>query len=78
MRRLFGTFFGDKGYISKAPGEEFFVSKGLRHITKLQTNMCDRLLTHADKLLLRKRTLNAIVCTQIRVLRRRKSRLLGQ
>ena len=57
VRRLFGKLFADKGYISQPLAERLLVEHGLQLITKLRKNMQNRLLTLADKLLLRKRAL---------------------
>jgi hypothetical protein len=57
VRRLFGSLFGDRGYISQDLAEELLVTHGLHLITKLRKNMRNRLLSVADKLLLRKRAL---------------------
>jgi Transposase DDE domain len=57
VRRLFGTLFGDRGYICQELAEALFVRQGLRLITKLRKNMRSRLLTVTDTLLLRKRAI---------------------
>ena len=56
-RRLFGTLFGDKGYVSQPLAEQLLVTQGLRLITKLRKQMHNRLLLLSDKLLLRKRAI---------------------
>ncbi|MGZ3673759.1 MAG: IS982 family transposase, partial [Ktedonobacterales bacterium] len=65
VRRLFGKLFGDRGYISQALAEQLFTTRGIVLITKLRKNMRERLLAYTDKLLLRKRALIEIVCTQM-------------
>jgi hypothetical protein len=57
VRRLFGRLFGDRGYISRELAEQLFVTQGVRLITKLRKNMRNRLLSLAEKLLLRKRAI---------------------
>ncbi len=46
--------FGDKGYISKKVAE-MLIQRGLKLITKLQSNMKNKLLTLHDKWLLKQR-----------------------
>ena len=65
-RRLFGKLFGDRGYISQALVEQLFTTSGLRLITKVRKNMRERLVTYADKLLLRKRALIESVNDQLK------------
>jgi hypothetical protein len=65
-RRLFGKLFGDKGYISQPRAEQLLVEHGLHLITKLRTNMRNRLLPLADKLLLRKRALIETIHDQLK------------
>ena len=65
LRRIFGRLFGDKGYISQALAEQLFLAQGLRLITKLRKNMHNVLMDPSDKVLLRKRALIEIVCTQM-------------
>lgn len=59
--RLFGKLVGDKGYISRPLFEQLFV-RGLQLITRVKSNMKNRLILLWDKLLLRKR---AVVETTI-------------
>jgi Transposase DDE domain len=65
-RRLFGRLFGDRGYISQPLAEQLLVARGIHLITKLRTNMRNRLLTLADKLLLRKRAIIESVNDQLK------------
>ena len=53
---LFGKLVGDKGYISQELFEQLF-SRGLQLITRIKSNMKNRLILLWDKLLLRKRAL---------------------
>ena len=53
VKRLFGKLFGDKGYLSQALFEQL-LEQGVQLITKLKSNMKNRLMPLADKLLLRK------------------------
>jgi len=55
--RLFGSLYGDKGYLWQPLAEQLLVTQGLRLISKLRKKMHNRLLLLSDKLLLRKRAL---------------------
>ena len=66
VRRLFGKLFGDRGYISQALAQDLLVTQGLRLITKLRTNMRNRLLAFTDKLLLRKRAIIESIVDQLK------------
>src|SRR5262249_49782218 len=57
VRGLFGRLFGDKGYISQPLAERLLVERGVRLITRLRSNMRNRLMPPGDKLLLRKRAI---------------------
>jgi len=65
-RRLFGTLFGDKGYVSQPLAEQLLVTQGLRLITKLRKQMHNRLLLLSDKLLLRKRAIIETINDQLK------------
>ena len=62
---LWGKLFGDKGYISKDLFETL-MQRGLQLITKLRSNMKNRLLPIEDKILLRKRSLIETVNDQLK------------
>ena len=53
---LFGTLFGDKGYLSQ-PRFEPLLEQGVQLIPRLQSNMKNRLMPLSDKLRLRQRAL---------------------
>lgn len=55
-KNIVGKLFGDRGYIGK-PLFKFLWQRGIQLITKLKTNMADKLMPLMDKLLLRKRAL---------------------
>ena len=55
LRAVFGKLCGDKGYISKKLQELLFVD-GIHLITSIRNNMKNSLMTMADKILLRKRS----------------------
>ncbi len=66
VKRLFGKIFTDKGYISQPLFHQLHETFGLQLITKLRTNMKNRLLPLADKLLLRKRAIIETVFDQLK------------
>ena len=66
VRRLFGKLFGDRGYISQALAEDLLLLHGVHLITKLRSNMRNRLLHVADKLLLRKRAIIESIVDQLK------------
>lgn len=55
-KRIFGKFFGDKGYISKDLFEQMFVD-GVHLVTKIKKNMKNSMMLLADKIHLKKRAL---------------------
>lgn len=63
-RQLFGKLFGDKGYISQKLFETLFV-KDVQLITKLKTNMRNRLMPMFDKIMTRKRAIIESVNDQL-------------
>lgn len=62
---LFGKLVGDKGYISQALFEQLF-GRGLQLITRIKSNMKNRLIPLWDKLLLRKRAVVETVIDQLK------------
>jgi hypothetical protein len=64
-QRLFGKLFGDKGYLSQALFEQL-LQHGVQLITKLKSNMKNRLMSLSDKLLLRKRAIIESVTDQLK------------
>ena len=62
---LFGKLFGDKGYISQPLFEQLY-AEGVQLITRLKTNMKERLIPFFDKLLLRKRSIIETVIDQLK------------
>ena len=55
LKAIFGKLFADKGYISQKLHELLFVD-GIQLITSIKNNMKNSLMTIADKILLRKRS----------------------
>jgi hypothetical protein len=66
MKGLFGKLFGDKGYLSQSLFDELFQSSGIQLITKLRSNMKNRLMSLSDKLLLRKRAIVETIIDQLK------------
>ena len=66
VRRLFGKLFGDRGYISQPLAEVLLVEHGIHLITKARKNMHGRLLSLADKRMLRKRAIIESVNDQLK------------
>jgi len=64
-QRLFGKLFGDKGYLSQAAFEQLF-QHGVQLITKLKSNMKNRLMSLNDKLLLRRRAIIETITDQLK------------
>ena len=65
-RGLFGKLIGDKGYISQALFEEFFLHANLQLITGIKSNMKNKLMPVFDKILLRKRSIIETVIDQLK------------
>ena len=66
VKRLFGKIFADKGYLSQPLFHQLLDTFGLQLITKLKSNMKNRLLPSADKLLLRKRAIVETIIDQLK------------
>ena len=64
-RELFGKLFGDKGYISQNLFETLF-SEDVQLITKLKTNMRNKLMPMFDKIMTRKRAVIESVNDQLK------------
>ena len=64
-KRLFGKLFGDKGYLSQ-PMFEQLLEHGVQLITRLKSNMKNRLMSLSDKLLLRKRAIIESITDQLK------------
>lgn len=65
VKGLFGKLFGDKGYISQ-PLFETLYDDGVRLVTRLKTNMKNRLVSIFDKIMLRKRAIIESVVDQLK------------
>jgi hypothetical protein len=64
-KRLWGKLFGDKGYLSQ-PLFEQLLAQGVQLITRLKSNMKNRLMALSDKLLLRKRAIIESITDQLK------------
>jgi len=65
VKALFGKLFGDKGYLSQ-PLTQQLRQRGIILITKLKSNMKNRLILLSDKLLLRKRSILETIVDQLK------------
>ena len=65
VKKLFGKLFGDKGYISQ-PLFEALYDDGVQLVTKLKTNMKNRLVSMFDRVMLRKRAIIESVVDQLK------------
>jgi len=66
VKSLFGKLFGDKGYLSQALFQELLDTFGIQLITKLKSNMKNKLMDFADKILLRKRSIAETIIDQLK------------
>ena len=65
VKRLFGKLFGDMAYLSQ-PLFEQLMQQGIQLITKLKSNMKNKLMLMSDKLLLRKRSIIETINDQLK------------
>ena len=66
VRQLFGKLFADKGYISHDLTRTLLEVHDLHLVTKLRSNMKDRLLEELDKFFLRKRAILESIYDQLK------------
>jgi len=64
-KKLWGKLFGDRGYISQGLFDKLF-GRGLQLITRIKSNMKNRLMPLFDKLLLRKRGIIESIIDQLK------------
>ena len=64
-KRLFGKLFGDMAYLSQSVFEQL-MQQGIHLITKLKSNMKNKLMVMTDKLLLRKRSIIETINDQLK------------
>ena len=65
VKRLFGKLFGDMAYWSQ-PIFQQLMQQGIHLITKLKSNMKNKLMVMTDKLLLRKRSIIETINDQLK------------
>jgi len=65
LKKIFGSLYADKGYISKELTELLF-SQGLHLVTGIKSNMKNILMTMRDKILLRKRSVIETINDQLK------------
>jgi transposase len=65
VQRLFGKLFGDKGYLSQ-PLADQLRHQGIQLITKVRSNMKNRLMDMTDKWLLRQRSILETIVDQLK------------
>jgi hypothetical protein len=65
VKRLFGKLFADMAYLSQ-PVFEQLMQQGIHLITKLKSNMKNKLMVMTDKLLLRKRSIIETINDQLK------------
>lgn len=65
VKHLFGKLFGDMAYLSQ-PLFEQLMQQGIHLITKLKSNMKNKLMLMTDKLLLRKRSIIETINDQLK------------
>lgn len=65
FKKLFGSLYGDKGYISKELASLLF-DQGLHLVTGIRNNMKNVLMTMRDKILLRKRSVIETINDQLK------------
>lgn len=65
VKRLFGKLFGDMAYLSQSMFEQL-MEQGIQLITKLKSNMKNKLMLMTDKLLLRKRSIIETINDQLK------------
>lgn len=66
LQQIFGKVFADKGYVSQKLAKQLLNSVGVQLFTKLKRHMKNRLLSLADRLLLRKRAILESIIDQLK------------
>lgn len=65
LKKIFGSLYGDKGYISKELAALLF-DQGLHLVTGIRNNMKNVMMTMRDKILLRKRSVIETINDQLK------------
>lgn len=63
---VFGKIYGDKGYIINPEKFERFFEKGIQFVTKIRSNMKNRLMDLNDKFMLKRRNIVETVIDQLK------------
>lgn len=66
VKKLFGKLFGDKGYLSQELAQSLRELFDIQLITKLRSNMKNRLMTLTDRILLRRRAIIETIIDQLK------------
>lgn len=66
VKKLFGKLFGDKGYLSQDLAQSLRELFDIQLITKLRSNMKNRLMTLSDRILLRRRAIIETIIDQLK------------
>ncbi len=66
VKRLFGKIFADKGYLSQPLFEYLYRTFSIQLITRLKSNMKNRLMLLEDRLMLRKRAIAESIIDQLK------------
>ncbi len=66
VKRLFGKIFADKGYLSQPLFEYLYRTFSIQLITRLKSNMKNRLMLLEDRLMLRKRAIAKSIIDQLK------------
>ena len=64
--KLFGKLFGDKGYISQSLALDLLKMFNLQLVTKLRSNMKNKLMLWTDRILLRRRAIIETIIDQLK------------
>ena len=65
-RSLFGKLFGDKGYLSRKLTTQLLEDYAVQLVTKIRSNMKNKLLSEMDKYFLRKRAILETIYDQLK------------
>lgn len=66
VRRLFGWLYADRGYLSQALVKQLLETYRLYLVTKVRSNMKNRLMSFSDRLLLRNRAILETITDQLK------------
>jgi hypothetical protein len=66
LKTFFGSVYGDKGYISSSLVSQLLVDHGIRFITKLKSNMKNRIMFFLDRIMLRRRAIIGTIIDQLK------------